>query len=169
MLQWSDQYNCTGMLLFTGNDTYVDPWVVAQTVIARTKDLSPLIAVNPLYMHPFTAAKLVSSFAYVWRRKVFLNMVTGTALSHMQALNDHVSHDDRYARLAEYVAIIRALLASTAPVTFHGHFYRCENLQLPPGIPAELQPEYLIAGSSDAALRLRADRCDRPADAQTGT
>ena len=46
-----------------------------------TERLSPLIAVNPISMHPFTAAKCISSLANLYSRKVFLNMVAGTALS----------------------------------------------------------------------------------------
>lgn len=156
MIQWSDRYDCTGILIFTGNDTYIDPWIVAQTVLTETRQLSPLIAVNPVYMHPFTAAKMVSSFAYVWQRKVFLNMVTGTALSHLAALHDDLSHDERYLRLSEYIQLMQALLASPTPVTFSGQFYSCTNLQLLPPVPPQLRPEYLIAGSSEAALQIRA-------------
>lgn len=58
----------------------VEPWSMAQHIVANTKRSSPLIAVNPVYMHPFTAAKFVSSFAQLYGRKVcHLNMITGTA------------------------------------------------------------------------------------------
>jgi alkanesulfonate monooxygenase len=89
-ITWSRNFNCEGILIFTGNDTYVEPWLVAQTVLEQTTNLSPLIAVNPVYMHPFTAAKMISSFAHLYKRRVYLNMVTGTAVSHLEALGDSI-------------------------------------------------------------------------------
>jgi alkanesulfonate monooxygenase len=148
---WSGHFNCTGILIFTGNDTYIDPWLVAQMVLEKTSDVSPLIAVNPVYMHPFTAAKMISSFAHLYQRRVYLNMVTGTAISHLEALGDSVSHDDRYQRLQEYVQIIRSLLEGSRPVTFHGRFYTVDHLQLYSAFPKELLPEFVLAGQSPAA------------------
>ncbi len=70
-IDWSDKYDATGILLFEGNDTYVQPWLAANAAFAKTKNLCPLVAVNPVYMHPFTAAKMVSSFAYMYGRKTY--------------------------------------------------------------------------------------------------
>jgi alkanesulfonate monooxygenase len=153
----SQSAGCTGVLLFTGNDTFVEPWIAAQAVIEATTSLSPLVAVNPAYMHPFSVAKMVSSLAYVHQRRVHLNLVTGTALSHLRALGDDesLSKDDRYDRMIEYVKIIDALLSPTRTANFTGRFYRVENLQLPPGIDPELMPSYYAAGESEGARRLR--------------
>jgi alkanesulfonate monooxygenase len=152
--RWSERYDCTGVLLFAGNDTYLEPWVVAQAVLADTLKVAPLIAVNPVYMHPFTAAKMVSSYAQVYGRKVYLNMITGTAVSYLEALNDRASHDDRYERLLEYTHILQALVSSTRPVSYSGRYYQVADLQLLPGVPAGLQPEFLVSGQSEAALRV---------------
>ena len=50
-------------------------WPLTPPVL-DTKNLCPLVAVNPVYMHPFAAAKMVSSFALMYQRKVYLNMIT---------------------------------------------------------------------------------------------
>ena len=84
-------------------------------------------------------------------------MITGTALNYLEALNDKKGHDDRYERLREYSIIIRRLLESTSPVTFHGQFYQVKNLVLLPGIPKILFPEFLVSGQSDSARRLCRD------------
>jgi alkanesulfonate monooxygenase len=154
VIDWSERFDCTGILLFTGNDTYVEPWIAGHTVMARTTNLSPLVAVNPVYMHPFTAAKMVSTFAYLYRRKTYLNMVAGTALSHLHALNDHLSHDDRYVRLQEYILLIKALVSSSEPINFEGQYYKATSLQLLPRTPDELQPVFFLAGQSEAAKRM---------------
>src|SRR6266568_5642078 len=152
--QFADRNGFEGILLFEGNDVFVEPWAMAQHIMAATTRSSPLIAVNPVYMHPFTAAKFVSSFAQLYGRKIYLNMITGTAISDLQGLGDEQSHADRYVRLGEFVALVRQLLSSPRPVNVDGRFYRASNLQLRPRLPAELMPEFLIAGQSEAAQRV---------------
>jgi alkanesulfonate monooxygenase len=154
--RFSERNGLEGPLLFAGNDTLVEPWSMAQHILAHTARISPLIAVNPLYMHPFTVAKLVSSVALLYRRKVYLNMITGTATSDLAGLGERRSHEERYSRLGEFIHIVRQLLASTRPVTFNGKFYATNNLQLRPGVAPALMPEFLIAGQSDDARRVAA-------------
>ncbi|MDB5227014.1 MAG: putative Alkanesulfonate monooxygenase [Bacteroidota bacterium] len=149
-IRLSEKYGYSGNLIFTGNDIYVDTWLVAQTLFSDTQSLSPLIAVNPLYMHPFSAAKMISSFAYIFGRKSFINCVTGTSKNDMQSFNDNLEHDDRYKRLEEYIEIIKLLLTGE-PVSYSGNFYVVNNMQLLPKIPEALQPEFYVAGASAAA------------------
>jgi alkanesulfonate monooxygenase len=156
VIEWSDRYGCTGILIFTGNDTHIDPWLTAQVVLQTTATLSPLVAVNPIYMHPFTAAKMVSSLGWLYARKVYLNLVTGTALNYLQALHGELTHDERYERLTEYATIVRSLLADQGLTTFHGRFFQVSNLQLRPRLPRELLPDLLLAGQSPAARRTSA-------------
>jgi alkanesulfonate monooxygenase len=151
---FSDRNGFAGILLFSGNDVLVEPWSMAQHILANTANSSPLIAVNPINMHPFTVAKLVSSFALLYRRKVYLNMITGTATSDLQGLGEQLSHQDRYSRLGEFIHIVRQLLASPRPLSFNGKFYATSNLQLRPALPPAFMPEFLIAGQSDDAHRV---------------
>ena len=96
--------------------------MAAQSVFERTRRSSPLVAVNPIYMHPFTTAKMVASFARLYGRKTYLNMITGTALSYLHAMADELTHGERYQRLCEYGSIVRGLLTSDAPLTFDGSY-----------------------------------------------
>lgn len=150
----SQQFDCTGVLIFTGNDVYVEPWIVAHYLITETETLCPLVAVNPVYMHPFSAAKMISSLAYLYKRKVYLNLVTGTALSYLEALGDRLSHDERYERLGEYVQIISRLLSDDGLTSFDGKFYQVSNLVLLPKVPKSLLPGFLVAGQSEAAREI---------------
>lgn len=153
VIAWSDRYRATGILLFEGNDTYVSPWLAAHAALANTEQLCPLVAVNPVYMHPFSAAKMVSSFAYLYGRPTYLNMITGTALSYLEALDDHLEKEQRYDRLREYSELIAALTRSGGrPVNYAGEYYKTKNLKLEPPVPEDLQPTFYIAGQSDAAM-----------------
>ncbi len=59
--RWSEDFGCTGTLVYTDNGI-VDAWQVAQIIIEHTESLSPLVAVQPVYMHPYTVAKKLSTF-----------------------------------------------------------------------------------------------------------
>lgn len=153
VMRASDVYDYTGLLIFTGNDTFVEPWVVAQTVMVEAKRLEPLVAVNPLYTHPYTVAKLIASFAYVYQRRTWLNMVAGAALSYQQALGDRLPHEERYDRLREYMEVIKALLTQPR-ASYEGKHYQLAKVQLLPRVPPQLQPKLLLSGQSDPALKV---------------
>jgi len=105
-------------------------------------------------MHPFTVAKMIASLVRVYGRKIYVNMVTGTALSYQKAMGDQLSHDERYVRLGEYIEIVKCLLDNTRPLTFSGDYYQVDQLQLFPGISPDNAPEFLVSGQSDAARRV---------------
>jgi alkanesulfonate monooxygenase len=149
--RWSERCGCTGILVYTDN-SLVDPWLVSQIIVESTKALSPLVAIQPVYMHPYSVAKMVASFGYLHHRRIYLNMVAGGFKNDLLALNDPTPHDKRYTRLIEYGTIINQLLSSSAPVTFHGEFYKIDQLRMTPSLPAELFPETFVSGSSDAGL-----------------
>src|SRR5437660_1162583 len=135
---WSEDAGCEGILVYTDN-AQVDPWLVAAEIIRATRRLSPLVAIQPAYMHPYSVAKMVTSLAFLHGRRVYLNMVAGGFTNDLAALNDHTPHDERYSRLGEYTAIIQGLLASAEPFTFSGSYYQVHNLRLPPPLPPELE------------------------------
>jgi len=149
--QWSDRHGCRGMLIYTDNKS-VDPWVLAQHVIQHTTMLSPLIAVQPVYMHPYAVAQKISALARLYGRAVDLNLVAGGFQFDLAALGDRLPHDRRYARLAEYGALVTRLLGSD-PVTFKGTYYSVFGLQLGPGISKDLMPRLTVSGSSPGGLK----------------
>lgn len=149
--RWSEQAGCTGILVYTDN-SIADPWLVAQIILQNTERLCPLVATQPVYMHPYTVAKMVVTFGELYRRRIFLNMVAGGFKNDLVALNDITPHDKRYQRLVEYTLIIKQLLATPNPVTFEGEFYRVCNLKMTPPLDPDLLPGILISGSSQAGL-----------------
>jgi alkanesulfonate monooxygenase len=148
--KWSEHAGCKGTLVYSDN-SMVDPWLVALTIAQQTQSLCPLVAVQPIYMHPYTVAKMVSSIAYLSGRRVYLNMVAGGFKNDLVALNDATAHDKRYDRLVEYTLVIKRLLDGET-VTFDGEFYKVDKLKLAPPLARELLPGIFISGSSDAGL-----------------
>lgn len=149
--KWSEEAGCIGILVYTDN-SLVDPWLVSQIIIENTANLRPLIATQPIYMHPYTAAKMIASFGFIYNRKFYLNMLAGGFKNDLAALGDNTPHSKRYARAIEYTLIIKQLLGSNGPVSFSGEFYRVENLRMAPPLPPELFPGILISGSSEEGV-----------------
>lgn len=146
--RWSERAGCTGMLIYADN-SQVDPWALAQVVIENTEALAPLIAVQPVYMHPYMVAKRIASFAALYGRRVYLNMVAGGFRNDLIALNDDTPHDRRYDRLVEYAQIVMQLVRGDT-VNFAGEFYTAEGLKLVPSVPPALAPGLFVSGSSAA-------------------
>jgi alkanesulfonate monooxygenase len=149
--QWSEEFDCRGMLIYADNGL-VDPWLVAQIVVQNTQRISPLVAVQPIYMHPYSVAKLVASIAHLHDRQIALNMVAGGFRNDLIALGDTTEHDDRYLRLTEYTQIVRRLLEADGALALDGTYYLVKNLKMTPPLPRELFPEIFISGSSAAGM-----------------
>jgi alkanesulfonate monooxygenase len=149
--RWSEEAGCEGILVYADNGQ-VDPWLVSQVILGATRQLCPLVAVQPVYMHPYSVAKMVASIGFLHRRRVYLNMVAGGFKNDLEALDDRTPHDERYARLAEYTTIVQELLRKYEPVSFDGRYYRISNLKLSPPLPTDLQPGILVSGSSAAGM-----------------
>src|SRR5438046_8893512 len=115
----SEDAGHAGALVSTGNSR-LDPWLVSQIIVECTERLCPLVAIQPAYMHPYSVAKMIASFAHLYRRRLYLNMVAGGFKNDLLALNDLTPHDERYARLLEYTTVIHNLLHTAAPVSLGG-------------------------------------------------
>lgn len=155
--RWSERWGCSASLVYTDN-RQLDPWMVSQMMVEDTETLAPLVAVQPVYTHPYTIAKLVTTFGNLFGRRVYLNMVAGGFKKDLEALNDPTPHDRRYDRLVEYTRIVQDLLKG-GPVTFEGDFYTVRGLSLTPELPPDLYPELFMSGSSEAG-RKAADLLD---------
>jgi alkanesulfonate monooxygenase len=147
--RWSDRAGCAGTLVYTDN-RLIDPWLVAQVVVRNTRQLNPLVAVQPVYMPPYTAAKMVASIAHMHGRSVHLNMVAGGFVNDLLALGDTTPHDDRYTRLVEYTKFVLAALPGPGPVTFAGRYYSTAAPLPGLEVPEHLLPQVLVSGSSPA-------------------
>ncbi len=151
--RWTDAAGCAGLLVYSDN-TLIDPWLVAQLILERSERAAPLVAVQPVYLSPYTAARMAATLTFLHGRAVHLNLVTGGSRHHLEALGDAgVGHDERYERLAEYATVVRRLLDSPRPVTFTGRHYQVLAATLPQRPPAALTPRLVLSGSSDSSVR----------------
>lgn len=151
---WSEAAGCRGVLTYTDNFS-LDPWTVARTLIQHTDRLVPLVAVNPVDIHPFAVTRMISSFGLVYERQVDLNLVAGGFKRHLGQVGCHLTHDERYDRLSEFGVITTRLLSDPRPVSFHGQYFQVNNLAVTPQLPSSLKPRVFVSGTSDACLRIQ--------------
>src|SRR4051812_44711472 len=95
--RWSEAAGCEGMLVYTDN-SLVDPWLVTQVALQATERLAPLVAVQPVYMHPYSVAKMVASLAFMHGRRIHLNMLARGVKKDLISLRDGNPPDDRSLR-----------------------------------------------------------------------
>jgi alkanesulfonate monooxygenase len=151
--RWTDAAGCAGLLVYSDN-TLIDPWLIAQLILEQAERAVPLVAVQPVYLSPYAAARMAATLTFLHGRPVHLNLVTGGSRQHLEALGDAgVAHDDRYERLMEYATIVRRLLEQPRPVTFTGRYYRLRAAALPHRPAPSLTPRLVLSGSSESSVR----------------
>jgi len=150
--RWSEQAGCKGILVYSDN-SMLDPWLVSERILRATEALCPLVAVQPIYMHPYSAAKMVATLGFLYGRRIYLNMIAGGFKNDLVSLDDTTPHDKRYRRLEEYTSLILQLLSTGGPVTFEGEFYKVDKLTLKHPLSPELMPGVFISGSSEAGMQ----------------
>jgi len=149
--RWSEAAGCEGILVYTDNGI-LDPWLVSQLIIQATERLCPLVAVQSVYMHPYSVAKMVSTLGHLYGRRTYLNLVAGGFRNDLISMGDDTPHDERYDRAVEYGRIVKALVAGPDAVSVDGRYYTVKNLRLTPPVSPECVPGITISGSSPAGM-----------------
>jgi len=149
--EWSETHGFTGSLIYS-NNSLVDGWSVAQIILRHTKALTPLVAVNPVYVRPYTLAKRIASLAFMYQRRVDINWIAGGFKGDLISLGDDTPHDERYEKLYDYATLVKGLLHSKDLYSHDGPYYKVANIKMRPQISKDLIPVELISGTSEAGI-----------------
>jgi alkanesulfonate monooxygenase SsuD/methylene tetrahydromethanopterin reductase-like flavin-dependent oxidoreductase (luciferase family) len=84
-----------------------DAWLATAALITATSRLKFLVAFRPGLISPTLAAQMAASYQRISRGRLLLNVVTGGQAEEQRRFGDHLSHDERYARTGEFLAIVR--------------------------------------------------------------
>ncbi len=148
---WSEDNGFEGTLIYS-NNSLVDGWAVAQIILQHTKKLIPLVAVNPVYVRPYTLAKRIATLAFMYKRRVDINWIAGGFKGDLVSLGNDIPHDERYENLCDYAIMINGLLKAKGLFSHEGKYYKVTNIKMRPQIPEEMIPVELISGTSEAGL-----------------
>jgi FMNH2-dependent dimethyl sulfone monooxygenase len=136
----------------------LDAWTTAAALAAVTERLEIMVAVRPTFHAPALLAKQVANLDHLSGGRVSINVVSSwwedEARQYGVAFD---SHDDRYARTAEWLAVVHGLWTE-ARFSYYGRHYRVENSVLEP--KPQTPPVIYAGGESEAAKDLIARSCD---------
>ena len=152
----ADQLGFDAVLTPTGTHCE-DAWLVTMALSQHTSRLRFLVAFRPGITNPTLAAQQAATFQRLTGGRLLINIVTGGDTSEQQRFGDWLSHDERYARTDEFLAILRGAW-SGHPFDFGGWHYRVKGatVQRRPN-PV---PEVFFGGASNAAEDVAARHVD---------
>ncbi|MCK9897307.1 LLM class flavin-dependent oxidoreductase [Frankia sp. AgB32] len=141
--------------------TQPDGFAVAGHVLAHAERLGVLIAHRPGFSVPtLVARKLATLDQLSGGGRVAIHHISGGSDADQRRDGDFADHDTRYARTAEFMAVLRRVLTSDAPFDHEGRFYRFEGAfsSVKPATPAGIP--LFFGGQSDAAVAVGAEHAD---------
>jgi alkanesulfonate monooxygenase len=131
-----------------------DAFVVATALLARTTTFAPIVAVRAGYWEPAQFATAAATADALSRGRLLVNIVTGQ--DNPSAYGDaQVDQPTRYARTAEFMALVRRLWTQEN-VTFTGEHYQVRDATIVPRpyLDGErVRPTLFFGGASAAAER----------------
>ena len=84
-----------------------DAWLITAALTRETERLKFLVAFRPGLISPTLAAQMAATYQRISGGRLLLNVVTGGEADEQRRFGDHLSHDERYARTDEFLAIVR--------------------------------------------------------------
>lgn len=148
--RWADEHGFRGIVIYNFH-TSLDPLLTAQYVLSTTRQLRPMVAIQPAYMHPYSLARSIVTLTYLYQRALDLNMVAGASPADRHKIGDEVNEQEKHNRLREYIQVLQLMQAGST--TFHGDYFHFNNVNLQPPLAEEVKPEIYIPGSSPASCQ----------------
>ncbi|HMH37866.1 MAG TPA: LLM class flavin-dependent oxidoreductase, partial [Streptosporangiaceae bacterium] len=125
-----------------------DAWLATAALITATSRLKFLVAFRPGLISPTLAAQMAASYQRISRGRLLLNVVTGGQAEEQRRFGDYLSHDERYARTGEFLAVVRGAWSGQL-FDFSGRYYQVEGATVMQ--PPDPLPGIYFGGSSAAA------------------
>jgi alkanesulfonate monooxygenase len=133
-----------------------DAWITTAAVSQHVRRLRFLVAFRPGTLSPTLAAQQAATYQRLTGGRLALNIVTGGDDGEQRRFGDGLGKDDRYARTAEFLTILRGAW-SGRPFDFHGEHLWAEGAYAG---GSYTPPEIWFGGSSDAAIGVAAEHAD---------
>nr|WP_033257953.1 LLM class flavin-dependent oxidoreductase [Kitasatospora sp. SID7827] len=156
LAQAADQLGYEAVLTPTGAHCE-DAWITTAALIAATRRLKFLVAFRPGLIEPALAAQTAATFQRLSEGRLLLNVVAGGSDAEQRGYGDRLGHDERYARAAEFLDVVRTAWRGT-PYDHAGPHYRIDGGELRQ--PPDPVPRVYFGGSSDPALDVAARHAD---------
>ena len=138
----------------------LDAWSTAAALAAITSKLELMVAVRPNFHQPALFAKQAANIDRIAEGRLTLNMVSSWWADEARQYGlQFDQHDDRYARTAEWLAVVNGLWTQEH-FSHSGRFYDLDAAICSPKPLAQPRPRIYAGGESEAAKALIARDCD---------
>jgi len=138
----------------------LDAWTTTAALAAVTERLELMVAVRPTFHPPALAAKQAANIDHISGGRLTLNVVSSWWAEEAKQYGvEFDRHDARYARTAEWLAVVSGMWAEPR-FSYAGRYYRIEDAILEPKPLSRPRPTLYAGGESDAAKSLIAGACD---------
>lgn len=138
----------------------LEAWSTAAALAATTQKLEIMTAVRPGFRNPAVVAKMSANIDQISQGRFTLNVVSAWwAEEARQYGMAFVEHDERYARTAEFLAILKGLWTQEQ-TTVDGTYMQVEDAYLAPKPVQQPWPQLYAGGESPVAKDLIARECD---------
>lgn len=106
------------------DSSYFDPWTVGASIAAVTKKLKIIIALRPNTLYPTVAAKALATLDQLSGGRAVVHFIAGGSDVEQAREGDFLNKQQRYARLEEYIRILKRIWASSEPFDWDGEHYQ---------------------------------------------
>jgi dimethylsulfone monooxygenase len=141
----------------------LDAWSTASALAAVTRSLELMVAVRPTFHLPALLAKQAANVDHISGGRLSLNVVSSWWASEAAQYGVAFdTHDDRYARTAEWLDVVDGVWKHDH-FCYEGRYYRVEDTVLQPkplASPSRPRPIVYAGGESEAAKDLISKKCD---------
>jgi dimethylsulfone monooxygenase len=141
----------------------LDAWSTAAALAAVTRRLELMVAVRPTFHLPALLAKQAANIDHISGGRVSLNVVSSWWASEATQYGVAFdTHDDRYARTAEWLTVVDGVWKNDH-FSYQGRYYKVEDTVLQPkplASPSRPRPMIYAGGESEAAKDLISRLCD---------
>jgi FMNH2-dependent dimethyl sulfone monooxygenase len=138
----------------------LDAWSTAAALAAVTSSIELMVAVRPTFHNPALLAKQAANIDHIANGRLTLNVVSSWWADEATKYGVHFdSHDDRYARTAEWLDVVDGCWKQQH-FSYSGRYYSVDDNVLSPKPVARPRPTLYAGGESETAKNLIAAKCD---------
>ena len=138
----------------------LEAWTTAAALASTTRHMEIMAAIRPGFRNPAVVAKMAANIDQISHGRFTLNIVSAWwAEEARQYGMDFVEHDERYARTAEFLSVLKGMWTQER-TTVEGKYMQTAEAYLSPKPVQKPWPRLYAGGESPAAKDLIARECD---------
>jgi len=111
-------------LLIGSFATWPDNNQIAAYVLHNTERLGVMLAHRPGFVAPTVAARQLATLDQFSEGRLAVHVISGGTDEDQQRDGDFLAHDERYARTAEYLTVVKKVWHNDQPFDHQGDYYR---------------------------------------------